>query len=469
MQQLSPIDSAFVLLEQPRTPYHVNMVNIFDPATCPGDAPTYEDICEAIELTLPLAPTFRRKIVRVPLDLDYPYWVEDADFDLEYHMRHLALPKPGNWDQFRAQVARLIDRPLDLTRPPWEMTIIDGLDAIDGLSPGCFAMVLKVHHSAIDGAAGVELLNNLYQQSPEDRPQRVKDRWRPEPVPTNTDLLQRAWVHGFTKPVAIARLLLSNASSLARAVVDDLRHEDEEEEEELHVPKTRLNGTVSAHRVWDDVRCSLDDLKRVRRRVEGATINDVCLAIVGEAMRRYLKAHDDLPRESLVTAMPISTRTPEQAKAGGNQITVTRVSLHTDIDDPIERVAAISEESREKKAVQDGVVMPVLLEAVQNLPGALVGVALRALPLAGTPAITNTMLTNVPGPLTPYYLLGAKVVRTTGCSPMMDGGGLLHSVCSYNGEITFTFTGCREILHDADFYRDCLVGAVQDVIKAAGD
>ena len=123
----------------PRTPFHVTMVNIYDTTTCPGPPPTFEDIVEAVRVSLPAAPSFRRRIVRVPLDLDYPYWVEDADFDLEFHMRHIALPRPGNWEQFRAQVARLVSRPLDLTRPPWEMTVIDGVDEVEGLPRGCFA------------------------------------------------------------------------------------------------------------------------------------------------------------------------------------------------------------------------------------------------------------------------------------------------------------------------------------------
>lgn len=467
MRQLSPIDAAFVLLEQPRTPYHVTMVNIYDPSTCPGGSPTFDDIVEVVRVSLPAAPTFRRRIVRVPLDLDYPYWIEDENFNLEYHMRHLALPKPGDWKQFRAQVARLVGRPLDLTRPPWELTVIEGLDGIEGLPAGCFANVLKVHHSAIDGVAGVELFTALHQLEPHHEPAKIEDQWKPEAVPGNRRLLQSAGLHAVTRPVAVAQLLLSNASALARAAFDELRADDEDDD--VEVPKTRLNAPVSAHRVWDDVRCSLDDLKRARRAVEGATINDVCLAIVSGAMRRYLEAKRDLPEQSLITVVPISTRTPEQAKAGGNQISVTRVSLHTDLAEPLERLAAIAEETREKKAVQNGVVMPVLLEAVQNLPGALVGVAMRALPLVGTPSVTNTMVTNVPGPAVPYYFLGARCVRVTGSMPLMDGGGVLHSVCSYNGDFVFTFTACRDLLPDSDFYRDCLRAAVQEVVTAGDD
>jgi WS/DGAT/MGAT family acyltransferase len=467
MQQLSPIDSAFVLLEKPRTPFHVTMVNLYDRSTCPGDPPTFEDIIEAVRLSLPVAPTFRRKIVRVPLDLDYPYWVEDEDFDLEFHMRHLALPSPGNWEQFRAQVARLVSRPLDLTRPPWEMTVIDGLDSIEGVAPGGFATVLKIHHSAIDGVAGVELITALHQDSPHEKPQKVLDRWKPESVPSNLELLQKAGWHSITRPVAIAQLLLQNATTLAGAAFEDLRSDDEDDE--IVVPKTRLNAPVSAHRVFDDARCTLSDLKRVRRKVEGATINDVCLTIIAEAMRRYLDAKDELPEEPLITAVPISTRTPEQAKAGGNQIAVTRVSMHTDIAEPLARLAAIAEETREKKAVQEGVVMPVLLDVVQNLPGAILGAAMRALPLAGTLLFTNTMVTNVPGPIEPLYFLGAKAVMNTGCPPLMDGAGVLHSVCSYNGNFLISFTACRDLMPDADFYRDCLRTAVEEVIKAAGD
>ena len=470
MEQMSPIDAAMVFLETPRTPFHFTMVNIYDRSTCPGDPPTFEDIVEAMRASLPAAPPFRRKIVRVPFDLDYPYWVEDADFDLEFHMRHLALPKPGNWHQLRKQVSRLASRPLDLSRPPWEMTVVDGLDDIEGITPGAFACVLKIHHSAIDGIGGVEILNALHQKSPHDQPQTLRDRWRPEPVPTALWMLQNAGIHSVTRPLAIARLVLSNARSLADSAWENLRHDDDEEHEDaLEVPKTRFTGTLSAHRIFDDARCTLDDLKRARRAVAGATINDVCITIVAEAMRRYLVLHNELPKQSLVTTCPISTRTPEEVKKGGNQITVMNVSMHTDIADPLQRLAAIAEDTRERKAMQEGVVMPMLLDVVRNLPGAIVGVAMRALPLvAGTNlAPSNTMVTNVPGPLEPYYFLGAESVRSTGIPPMADGGGILHSVTSYNGQFLFSFTACRDMLDDDEVYRDCLQTAIEDVVKAA--
>ncbi len=186
-------------------------------------------------------------------------------------------------------------------------------------------------------------------------------------------------------------------------------------------------------------------------------------------MRRYLEAKGALPEESLVTAVPISTRTPEQAGAGGNQVSVTFVSMRTDIVDPIERLAAISRETSEKKAMQSGVVMKVLLGVVHNLPGALVGTMGRVMPLvsANAKAVINTMVTNVPGPMTPLYLLGAKLVQSSGCPPLLHGGALLHSVFSYNGVFMVSFTACRKLLPDPDFYRECLAAAIQDALSAA--
>ncbi len=474
MKQLSPIDAAFVLLERPRTPFHVTMVNLYDRSTCVGKPTEFDDIVEAVRKSLPAAPTLRRRIVRVPFDLDYPYWVEDKDFDLDFHMRHLALPKPGNWAQFRKQVSRLVSRPLDLSRPPWEMTVIDGVDAVEGIPAGAFATVLKIHHSAVDGEAGVELLTALHQQDPAQEPAELLDRWKPERVPRNGELLRRAGLNSVLRPANILQLLLSNARTLVRAAFEEIRSPDDGED--VEIPRVSFNGRVSAHRVFDDAYCTLDELKRVRKAVPGATINDVCLTIVAEALRRYLDAKGELPTQSLVTAVPISTRTPEQARSGGNQIAVAMISLHTNIAAPLERLARISSETRERKAVQDGVVMPVILEAVQNLPGALVGVAARAVPLvmssiasSATSVPCNTMVSNVPGPIEPLYLLGSQIVRSTGCAPLMDGGGLLHSVCSFAGRFAFSFTACPDLMPDTGFYRDCLQGAMRDMVRAAGD
>lgn len=465
MLQFNPIDAALLFLESPRTPFHVSTVSIYDPSTCPGDPPAFDDIVEAVRVSLPVAPAFRRKIVRVPFDVDHPYWVEDENFDLSFHIHHIALPKPGDRHQFREQVSRLISRPLDLSRPPWEMIVIDGLDNIEGLSPGCFATVLKVHHCAVDGQTGVAIINALHQLSPDQRPVVHEDNWAPEKVPSSRKLLRKGVFNSIRSPFAIARPVLANARSLVKSAFAERSHDDEEE---LSAPPTVLNGPISARRIFDDARCSLDDLKKVRLAVPGATINDVCLTVVAQGMRHYLQAKNSLPEESLVTVVPISTRTPEQVDATGNQIAITRVSMRTDIVDPLQRLQAIAAQTGKKKAMQDGVVMSVLLRVVHKLPGTLIGAATRVIPLvvAKANSFSNTMVTNVPGPMKPIYMLGAQAVHMFGSPPLMDGGGVLHSVGSYNGQFMFSFIACREMMPDADFYRECLERGIRDVIAS---
>lgn len=468
MHRFNPVDAAMLFLEKRHTPFHVAMVHIYDPSTCPNGTPSFEDITEGIRSCLPIAPSFRRKIVRAPFDLDAPVWIEDEDFELEFHMRQLALPKPGNHEQLRTQVSRLVSRPLDLSRAPWEMTVIEGLDNVEGLPPGCFAIVLKIHHSAIDGKTGVAMISAMHQLSPEDNLPAIKDNWEPEEVPTTGWLLSRAWANSIKNPLKIVKIILSKSSDLVRTAFDDMRNS--EDDEKMEVPDSIFNAPVSPHRVVDDVICPLADLKKLRDVVEGATINDICMAVVAEAMRNYLKAKQALPEESLVTTMTISTRTPEQVTEGGNQIAITRIPLHTNIADPIKRLIAITADTSQKKATKDGIVMTTLLGVVYNLPGALVGVAARAASLSiansNSAAFSNTMVTNVPGAQQPIYFLGAKCVHCFGTLPLMDGGGLAHSVGSYNGNLIFGFTACREILPDPDFYNECMSKAIKTMVKA---
>jgi WS/DGAT/MGAT family acyltransferase len=352
------------------------------------------------------------------------------------------------------------------------MWVVEGLDSLPDLPPGCFATVLKIHHCAIDGETGVSLISAIHQDTPDQPLEELEDNWEPEPVPGNRALIQRAWLNSIRHPVTIAKLLLSNANALVRSAVNELRSDDDDLQ--LLAPATILNGPISAHRIIDEARCTLDDIKHIRQQVAGATVNDVSIAIVAEGLRRYLDAKGELPEDSLITCMPISTRTPGQSRSGSNQLTISRISLHTNIADPMERLAAIAAETGRRKATQEGVVMNVLLDVVHSLPGALVGAVGSVLPLvlANSKAASrlpfNTLVTNVPGPREPIYFLGAKAVLMTGSMPLTDGGAVLHCVGGYNGSFNFTFTACRELLPDSDFYRECLQAGIDAYLDEAG-
>jgi diacylglycerol O-acyltransferase len=460
MQQLSFMDESFVLMESPRTPLHISPFMIYDQSTAPGGRITFKQILAGMDKRLRLAACFRQKLVRVPLGLDNSYWVEDADFDLEYHIRHIALPAPGNWRQFCIQAARLHARPLDMSRPPWEMTVIEGLDNVEGLPPGCFAIVLKVHHAAVDGVTGVQIITAMHDETAEPQELPGVDNWQPEPGPSNWQLLTRAGVHTAVSPVHTVRMA---ARSLPR-----LRTARSRRRSAPSVPRTRFQERVSAHRVFDCARVPLDDLRAIRAGVPGATVNDAALAIVGGALRLYLSDKNELPDAPLVAVVPISTRTPDQVSAGGNQVAMMTATLATDVADPIERLAAIHAVTKASKEAREGVTGAGLQDVAEALPGALIGVAMRAVSrLPMTPLFANTLVTNTPGSRHPLYFLGAKLVLSTGACPVADGMGLAHGVSSYADEFDFNITACREMLPDPAFYTECLRKATDELVAAS--
>ena len=248
MRQLQGMDASFVALEQRNSPMHIGSILIYDPATAPGGFVRFKDILGFFQSRMQLSKTMRARLVRVPLDLDYPYWVEDADFDLEYHVRHLALPKPGDWRQLCIQAARIFARPLDLSRPPWEFTVVEGLDNIPGIPQGSFAMVTKVHHAAIDGMSGIDLMEALHTLAPDAPPPASSDAWQPEPVPNVLSLLARSWLNAVTNPVRQLEVAAKAAPGLVRAV-KGLSQKQFSLDSAIAAPRTRFNTAISPNRV----------------------------------------------------------------------------------------------------------------------------------------------------------------------------------------------------------------------------
>jgi WS/DGAT/MGAT family acyltransferase len=276
MQQLSPLDASFVYAETARTPMHIGSVAIYDPSTAPNRFVRFKDILGFIESRLPKARAFRQRLIRVPLDLDHPYWIEDPEFDLEFHVRHMALPKPGDARQLAILTARLHARPLDMSKPLWELNVVEGLDNVDGLPPGCFALILKVHHAAVDGVSGVEMSNALHDLEANPAPASEADPWKPENMPRVADLLTRSYVSSLIQPMRVAETLRRSLPGMSR-LGEQLRKGTVRMPGGRPIPRTRLNGKVGAHRVWDTVLLSLDEIRAIKDVVPGATVNDVVL------------------------------------------------------------------------------------------------------------------------------------------------------------------------------------------------
>ena len=470
MQQLSGLDASMLYMETAQTPNHVAAFYTYDPSSAPGGAVSFDAIVANVERRLGMSRTFRRKLVRVPLGLDHPYWVEDADFDLEFHVRQVALPEPGSWGQLCDLVAHLYAQPLNLDRPPWEMYVIEGLgEGVDGIPRNGFATLIKVHHAAVDGVSGLELMTVLHDREPDPMPPARDDRWRPEVPPTTWELLNRAALNNLMKPMHAVRVAGRVAPALVRVPVGIRR--GSLQAPPASIPRIRFNAPVGPHRSIDAIRAPLDDVRRARSAVPGSTVNDAVLTVVGGAMRRFLDAKGELPDEELITLVPISSRRKEESGAGGNRISMMTATLATHEADPVKRLALVSMGMRHVKDLASAVGGRTLGDLSDAMPGLLLGLGSRGQSQLASRnrgrIVANASVTNVPGPSEPLYFTGARVVGPYGAGPISHGMGLIHLIGSYAGQFAFAFTADREMMPDPSFYAQCLQDSLDELLAAA--
>jgi diacylglycerol O-acyltransferase len=468
MQQLSGLDASFLYFETPTSPTHIGSLAIYDQSTAPGGRVSFKGILSNVERRLHLARSFRQRLVHSPFDLDHPYWIEDPEFDIEFHIRHIALPHPGDWRQLCIQVARIHARPLDLSKPLWEMYVIGGLDNVEGAPSDSFAVLTKIHHAAIDGVSGAELMAAIHDIEPDAVPAPPDKPWIADRMPSTMELALRMTANNVRSPFRFASTLRRTAPGIAALFRS--RPEDEIENSGP-VPRTRFNSAVSAHRIFEGRAFSLSDIRDIRKHVPGATVNDVILAICSGAMRKYLEFHQELPEDTLVAMAPISVRTESERGTAGNVISMMSVTLHSDEPDPLERLRLIQRTTEASKATSAAVGARTMTDISQFMPGMLAGLAARMYTRLGLAnrirPFLNTVITNVPGPQMPLYFTGARMVSLFGMGPVIDGMGLIHPVFSQSGMISISVTACRDQMPDPEFYAECLVSSFEALQRAA--
>jgi diacylglycerol O-acyltransferase / wax synthase len=478
VQQLSWTDDMMLRAETPATPLQIQMLLIYDPSTAPGGKVTFKGILEELDARLHLADVFRRRLTELPGGWHRPYWVDDPNFDLEYHVRHIGLPQPGDWRQLCIQIARLHARQIDLRRPPWEITVIEGLNCVPGVPKGSFAMALKLHHCAVDGMASIQMiaaLHDLAADSP--RPAGPDSPWRPGPLPSTADLLARTAINAAMHPLRAGTVLASSTPNAIRGLtalpgklVAGVVARVAGGSVPSFPPKTRFNQTVSPHRVFEARFHDLADFKRIKASVPGSTVNDVALAYVGGALRKYLDGHGELPDASLVAACPISLREARDESSRGNVLFGRLQTLGTDIADPLERLAAIAASTAESRSESSQSTRTQLVDLIGTVPTSLLGMTAKAasmLPFSG-PTVANTTVTNVPGPPEPIFFSGARLVHAAGLGPLVGGLNLIHVVASYNGTLSISATADRDALPDPAMYAECMQNAFQELLARAG-
>jgi WS/DGAT/MGAT family acyltransferase len=465
MRQLTSLDASFLALESSNQTGHVAGLTILDPSTTKSGELTFEDIRNLMEERLPLLPPLRWRLVEVPFGLDYPYWLDDPEFDLDFHVRELALPPGGAKEKLAEQVARIVSRPLDRARPLWELYLIHGLEN------GHKALLTKIHHSMVDGLSGAEIMGVLFDLQPEGRELPEPERDGADREPGEMEMLSRGLMGLPRYPLRLLRSLptaLPNldespvlagipGTSFVAKMTDRLSRLVSNRESGVlahthyKAPKTCFNGRISPHRRFAFGQIDLDEVKEVKNQL-GCTVNDVVVAICAGAVRSWLLEHDELPPEPLVVQVPVSVRTDEQMGTFGNRIMLMSAPLFTNDPNPIRRVRKTHDALKAMKEHHKALPAELLQDTNHFIPPAVFARAARAtfaISTSGRGRPTwNLVVSNVPGPQFPLYCAGAQLVANYPVSVITDGMGLNITVMSYCGKMDFGIVADRDQMPD---------------------
>ena len=462
--RLSPLDASFLHVEDDVSHMHIGSVAVFE-----GPQPPFADLVDMVESKLDLVPRYRQRVRFVPLELGRPVWVDDEHFNLEYHLRHTALPKPGGETELRRLVGRVMSQQLDRARPLWEIWVVEGLE------DGRWAMVAKTHHALVDGVSGTDLLAVIMDQSANaERPARLRE-WTPQPAPSSLQLMADSLENVVRSPYEQMRALRAQTRMVRRVLAYAM---------EVvgglvalgglvrPTPVSSLNGPLGPHRRYAWASTSVEDIKRVRKAF-GGTFNDVVLASITNGFRELLLSRDEDVERVVRTLVPVSVRPRDASgKAIGDGTFENRVSamfaeLPVDIEDPALRLHVISEQMKDLKESRQAVAGEALTSMSGFAPPMLLALGMRLATRAAQRNV-NTVTTNVPGPQFPLYAAGRRMLRAFPYVPLAGQVRLGVAIFSYDGEVNFGITGDYDTTEDIDVLAGGIEDGMTQMLKACG-
>ncbi|MGH3257920.1 MAG: WS/DGAT/MGAT family O-acyltransferase [Streptosporangiaceae bacterium] len=473
MQQLTGLDASFLAMETTTTTGHVGGLSVLDPAGAPKPL-TLARLTDVIAERLPLVPVLRRRLLNVPLGLDQPYWVDDPDFDIEYHVREIALPRPGSDAQLNEQVSRLHARPLDRSKPLWEIYLITGL------AKRRAAVYTKIHHAAIDGVSGTELLTVLLDLDPSGRELPASVPFRPAPPPPLPAIAAKAVARLAWRPVQTAQMTnevirwLPTLAPVMSTLVGGMLGLNRGDGEVIPTtpgrpPATPFNKAITPHRRFAFRSVDLATVKTVKNAF-GVSVNDVVMAMCAGALRRWLTEHAALPSQPLIAMIPVSVRDPASKGALGNKVSAMLAMLPTHVAEPDLRLELVHAATKIAKAQQAAIPQGLVDQISDFAPPALTARAARVVAATGLlhrlPPF-NLTISNVPGPNTPVYLCGARLIAHYPVSVVADGQGLNITLVGYLGQLHFGLVSCRELVPDLDVLAGYLTDELALLLTAA--
>ena len=468
MERLRGIDAGFLYMETPSLLMHTLKVAVLEPPDGINDLPI-DWVRDQIRARLHLLPPFRRRLVEVPLGLHHPLWIEDPDFDLEYHVRRAQVPPPGTQAQMDDVIAELASRPLDRRRPLWELYVLAGLEG------GRIGILIKIHHAAADGVAAAALLANVMDVDLDASatPPPPIEPWQPETVPGSWELVWDALADHVGQLRNLPLLLVETLRRLVALIRHRRGSDVRTPVPMLSTPRTRFGRSLTAHRAFATCSLPFEDLRRVKHAL-GVTLNDVFLAVVGGALRSWLAERGELPPRSLVAGVPVSSDRPDEiVRLGGNRVSNMFTTLATDREDPLERVAAVHEITGEAKVMQNLLGAEMMANWVQYTPGRPYSWAVqqwsRYRVADQLPAPINVVVSNVPGPREPLYAGSARLDAIYSVGPILEGVGLNVTGWSYLDRLNVGILACREHIEDPHDLAARLGTALEELVALAGD
>src|SRR5579859_3844433 len=458
LDRLTSIDASFLHQEGEASHLHIGGVLLFE-----GPAPRFEDFLDHVRSRLHLVPRYRQKLATPPMQTGRPLWIDDPTFNIEYHVRQTALPAPGSEEQLLRLAARIASQQLDRSKPLWENWLVEGLEG------DRFALISKTHHSLVDGVAGVDLATVLFDAEPTpSQPSDQLEAWRPHPEPSPAELVLGGLKGAANVAAGLATRTIS-ASLNPTHTLERLRDAAEGVGEIVWAglnpaPVTPLNVEIGPHRRFAVVRQELSDYKQVKNAL-GGTVNDVVLTVVSGALARWLRSRgvrtEGLEMRALV---PVSVRTQDQRGTMGNQLTVMRGPLPVYISDPVARMRFVKKAMDGLKESKQAV-GAATLAAVNNLaPPTILAQASR---LNFSTRLFNLIVTNIPGPQLPLYVLGRELELAVPVAFLPENHALAIAIMSYNGQMNFGLLGDFDALPDIDAIGDSIAEELQELLAAA--
>ncbi len=468
MRQLSELDASFLYLESDTAPMHIGGIYLFE-GRDQAKPLSYSTFVAYLRSRLHVVPLFRQKLREIPLRLGRPYWIDDPDFSIERHLAYVNLGTQGKMGALMPLASRIMETPLKRDRPLWHITFVDGFRTGDQSdSENGFALIVRLHHAAIDAFSGEEIMGKLLEYSPDARPITPPQPWRPQPAPSDERVALQAGANLVRKPFRVASLAASAVAATGRGLVHRQLRRLPLPLPLFSAPHSPFNRQITGNRRIVSAEVSLSRLKAIKASIGDVTLNDVVLGLCAETLRRYMAEHHQDTRRSLVAMTPVSVRSKSLRRATGNQMSAMLLDLATNELDPARRIRQIHWNAVASEPYQEAISADRLTELVPSTMLALSARLYSELQLAQRyQPVFNVPITNVPGPQVPLYLQGSRLVRQYNSAPLFDSMGLVIVAVSYQGRLTINFTLCPDVVADGHSLEELTRQSLETIEEAA--